>query len=109
MDVKCTQRNGNLVVKLNGEIDHHTADGIRSTVDREYQKSWLKNLVFDFAHVGFMDSSGIGMLIGRYKEATKAGGRVYAINIGAGIGRIFEVSGLTKIISCFNGIDEIKD
>ena len=109
MVINCTQRNGNLIVKIRGEIDQHTTEQIRKTVEGEFGASDSKNIIFDFAHVGFMDSSGIGMLIGRYKEVSKGGGRVFAINIGPEISRIFDISGLRKIIPCFAGLDEIEN
>jgi len=108
MNINCIERNGNLVVKIMGEIDHHSADEIRTTAEREYFRSGAKNMIFDFAHVSFMDSSGIGVIIGRYKELKKAGGKVFAINIGPEISRIFDISGLRKIIPCFSSIDEIS-
>ena len=108
LDIKCIERNGNLVVKIVGEIDHHSADEIRHTAEREFFKSGAKNMIFDFAHVGFMDSSGIGMIIGRYKELKKVDGRVFAINIGPEISRIFDISGLKKIIPCYSSIDEVS-
>ena len=109
MDIHFIERNGNFVVKIRGEIDHHFAEKMRSSklIEANFAKSPAKNIVFDFAHVNFMDSSGIGMIIGRYKELKKSGGRVFAINIGPEIGRIFEISGLKKIIPCFAGLDEI--
>ncbi|MCL2575752.1 MAG: anti-sigma factor antagonist [Defluviitaleaceae bacterium] len=109
MDIQFVERNGNLVVKIRGEIDHHTAQNIKYAVEKEFSASNAKNIVFDFAHVGFMDSSGIGMVIGRYKELAKIGGRVFAINIGTDVGRIFEISGLKRIIPCFAGLDEIEN
>ena len=109
MEVRCTERNGNLVVKIIGEIDHHTADHIRYTAEKAFFNSSAKNMVFDFAHVGFMDSSGIGMIIGRYKEVKKAGGKVFAINITPEIDRIFLISGLKKIINCFKSLEEVAD
>lgn len=108
LDIKCIERNGNLVVKIVGEIDHHSADRIRHTAEREFFKSGAKNMIFDFAHVSFMDSSGIGMIIGRYKELKKVDGRVFAINIGPEISRIFDISGLKKIIPCYSSIDEVS-
>jgi len=109
MEINCTTRNGNLVVKIIGEIDHHSADAIKHAAEAEFSKSGAKNMVFDFAHVKFMDSSGIGMIIGRYKEVTKGGGKVFAINIGPEIERIFLISGLTKIIGCFESLDEVSN
>jgi len=109
VDIKCTHRNGNLVVKIAGEIDHHSADEIRLTAEKEFFGSGAKNIVFDFAQVGFMDSSGIGMIIGRYKELKKTGGKVFAVNIGPEINRIFIISGLKKIIPCYESLDEIAE
>ncbi|MCL2854481.1 MAG: anti-sigma F factor antagonist [Defluviitaleaceae bacterium] len=108
MEIQFVERNGNLITKIRGEIDHHTADKIRRSLEEKFAESDAKNIVFDFAHVHFMDSSGIGMVIGRYKELQKTGGRVFAINIGPEISRIFDISGLRKIIPCFAGIDEIE-
>ena len=108
MDLQFTQRNGNLIVKIRGEIDHHNTEKIRRAVEGEFASSAARNIVFDFAYVTFMDSSGIGMIIGRYKELQKLGGRVFAINIGTSIDRIFEISGLKRIIPCFVGLDEIE-
>lgn len=107
MDIKCIERNGNLIVKIVGEIDHHFTEEIRNVIEREFYKTRARNIVFDFAHVGFMDSSGIGMVIGRYKELKKSDGKVFAINIGPDIKRIFDISGLKKIVPCFEGIDDI--
>ena len=109
MDIKCTERNGNLVVKIAGEIDHHSAEKIRQEAEREFYRVGAKNMVFDFAHVGFMDSSGIGMIIGRYKEVKKVGGKVFAINIGPEISRIFDMSGLRKIVPCFQSLVEAEE
>lgn len=58
-----------LVLEITEEIDHHWAEKIRNRADFEIQKYMPKKVVFDFANVNFMDSAGIGMLIGRYKTA----------------------------------------
>ncbi|MDR2166298.1 MAG: anti-sigma F factor antagonist [Clostridiales bacterium] len=109
MELGFVERNGNLIVKIRGEIDHHSADRIRHSVESQFKSSGARNIVFDFARVSFMDSSGIGMVIGRYKELNKIGGRVFAINIGSELSRIFEISGLKKIIPCFASLDEIEN
>ena len=56
-----------LVMEITEEIDHHTANRIRSRADFEIEKNQPKKAIFDFNNVTFMDSSGIGMIIGRYK------------------------------------------
>ena len=109
MNINCTERNGNLVVKIIGEIDHHSADAIRFEAEKEFYKVGAKNMIFDFSGVDFMDSSGIGMIIGRYKELKKAGGKVFAINISPEINRIFDISGLKKIIPCFESLNDVEN
>lgn len=106
MNIICTERNRNLIVKIIGEIDHHTAEEIRDKVEREFARSTAKNIIFDLANVGFMDSSGIGMFIGRYRHLEKQGGKVFAINISSNLNRIFEISGLKKIIGCYDSLDD---
>ena len=59
-----------LVMELTEEVDHHTANRIRSRADFEIEKNMPKRAIFDFSKVTFMDSSGIGMVIGRYKLVT---------------------------------------
>lgn len=87
-----------LLVKFAGEIDHHTCDGIKIKADYELQKYMPQKVVFDFKSVNFMDSSGIGMLIGRYKQILRIGGQAEIINVSKDIRRILEMSGIFKVI-----------
>ena len=93
-----TKENKILKIKFSGEIDHHTCDGIKLRTDYEIQKHAPKKVVFDFSDVKFMDSSGIGMLIGRYKQILRINGQAEMINVSSDIKRIFEMSGIFKII-----------
>ncbi len=70
MDWKYEKEDKLLTLTLTGEIDHHTAEKIRRKVDYEIQRYMPKKTIFDFAYVNFMDSAGIGLLIGRYKMVT---------------------------------------
>jgi anti-sigma F factor antagonist len=67
-----------MVVSLKTEIDAHSAERLRAVIDAAFEKSPCTHMVFDFEHVGFMDSSGIGMIMGRYKNAEKRGGKTDA-------------------------------
>ncbi len=96
----------NLVIKIEGDIDHHTSEEIREKIDRDYFREKAKNIVFELSSVSFMDSSGIGMLIGRYKNIEKQGGQVAICNVSENIERIFNMSGLQKIIKCYTTLDE---
>jgi len=100
MEIIWTEQNRFLIVKIDGEIDHHSTDIIRATVDKSFDRAKAKHIIFDMARVGFMDSSGIGMLIGRYRAIEGMGGKVYAVGMGEPLRRLFDISGLTKIIIC---------
>ena len=98
MNVKTIYDDGILTALLFGEIDHHTARDIRLTVDSDIEKHHPSRLILDFRRVKFMDSSGIGMILGRYKLVKMLGGNIELINVNKSIKKIFEMSGVTRII-----------
>ncbi len=87
-----------LVMKPTDEIDHHTAEKIRRKADYEIQRYMPKKVIFDFSKVNFMDSSGIGLIIGRYKIVSLLGGRLEIQNASTSVKRILEMSGILKLI-----------
>ena len=87
-----------LCIKMPKEVDHHGASGIRECADRLILDDKVKNIVFDFEDTTFMDSSGIGIIIGRYRKISCFGGKVYAINTSERIQRLLRSSGLSSII-----------
>jgi stage II sporulation protein AA (anti-sigma F factor antagonist) len=88
-----------------GELDHHSAEYIRQKLDSEIIKSTTKNMIFDFSQLTFMDSSGIGVIMGRFKNVQNLNGKVSLVNINDQIKRIFDMSGLHKIIPVYDSID----
>lgn len=90
--------NNYLMIRLPEEIDHHQAGYISENADRYIVRDEVHNVVFDFENTRFMDSSGIGIIMGRYRKISCFGGRVYAIHADSQIQRILKVSGLSKII-----------
>ena len=100
MTMRIERVGSTLVVKLYGEVDQHCADEIRADIDREINVKSIKNLVFDFAGVTFMDSSGIGMIIGRYKQIKARGGRTLLVRAQPQVDKILDVSGIKKILEC---------
>ncbi|HYE83683.1 MAG TPA: anti-sigma factor antagonist [Clostridia bacterium] len=92
-----------LIVKINGDIDHHSCEEIRSRIDKEITLKNPRSILFDMDQVGFMDSSGIGVLIGRYKLIANSGGKAGMINVKPQILRICEICGLQKIIRIYTG------
>lgn len=87
-----------LMIKLPEEIDHHRAVYICENADKLLMRDDVCNVVFDFENTRFMDSSGIGIIMGRYRKISCFGGRVYAIHADRQIQRILTVSGLNKIV-----------
>ena len=85
-----------LTVAPQGELDHCMAERIRNTIDATVLKTDAKVVVFDLSEVGFMDSSGIGMMIGRYKFMKRRGVRVRGMR--QPVERVFRMSGLGQII-----------
>ena len=76
MKINMNEKGPAIYIFTEGEIDHHNAEELRDKIDGAYERSACKHMVFDFTKVTFMDSSGIGLLIGRYKNAEKRGGAV---------------------------------
>ncbi len=87
-----------LFFEITEELDHHVVERIRKRADYEIQRFMPKKVIFDFRRVGFMDSAGIGLIIGRYKTASLYGGSVELINVNEKVKKIFEMSGVLKII-----------
>ncbi len=81
-----------------GEIDHHTASSIRTEIDMRIEKEKPKELELDFAKVSFMDSSGIGLVMGRYKLMSEKGGVVRVLNPPPPIKRVMTIAGLNRLV-----------
>ena len=87
-----------LMVKLPEEIDHHKSAYICEKADWYIVQKNVSHIVFDFEDTKFMDSSGIGIIMGRYKKISCFGGKVFAIHPDQQIRRVLKLSGLTKVI-----------
>ena len=87
-----------LCIRLPEEVDHHKSAYISENADRYILKDRVSNVVLDFSDTQFMDSSGIGIIMGRYKKISCFGGKVFAIHADRQIRRILYMSGLNKII-----------
>lgn len=82
---------------LSGEIDHHTAKEMRETIDYALESSLPETLALDFKDVTFMDSSGIGLVMGRYKLMQSIGGTISVRNVSDHIRRVMRLAGLDKL------------
>ena len=87
-----------LVLHICEELDHHTAGQISKVVDLQIEKGNVRTLIFDFSGITFMDSSGIGMVMGRHRKMNFLGGRTFVTGIGDNVDRIFRMSGLFGLL-----------
>ena len=83
--------------EITEEIDHHQAEKIRRKADDEITKFMPRKVILDFKDVTFMDSAGIGMVLGRYKMINMIGGKLEMENVSVPLKKIFDMSGITKI------------
>ena len=98
MESKFYEEDKLLVLKITSEIDDYVVQEIRRKADYEMERYMPRKVIFDFNNVTFMDSSGIGFLIGRYKFANIIGAKLEMTNLGSSIKKIFEMSGILKLI-----------
>lgn len=89
--------NNVLTAKLYGEIDHHKAPAIRNKIDSQTESLRPSELRLDFSGVSFMDSSGIGLIMGRYRQVSLLGGRLRVVNIPKNLEKIFAISGISTL------------
>ena len=95
-----------LVIYISNDLDHHTVTLLRDYSDRLIEAGNIRHIVFDFTDVDFMDSSGIGMVLGRNRKMEFLGGKTYVTGISPSVDRIFSMSGLYRIISKYQERNE---
>ena len=98
MKIDFDEKDKLLNLEIDEEIDHHRAEILRRNADYEIQRRNPKRVILDFNNVYFMDSAGIGMVIGRYKTASMIGAKIEMKNVKPNIRKIFEMTGVLKII-----------
>lgn len=98
--------NRTLIIRLEGEIDHHSAEYIRKKIDSEIINTMPRLVVFDFSKVGFMDSSGIGVVMGRYRNMQKLNGSIAVAGASSYVRRVFEMAGISGIIGMYDNVEK---
>ncbi len=90
-----------LKLKLMGELDHHSAEKMRKKLDKEILSSGAETIIFDLSGLTFMDSSGIGVLLGRYKLfATK---KLYIIGANESVNKVLKIAGVYSVMPEYKG------
>lgn len=90
-----------LIVRVEGEVDLHVAATFRKIIDEALEQAGVPNLLLNLAQVTFIDSSGLGVILGRYKRISQLGGKMSAVQLQPQVEKIFELSGLLRIIKLY--------
>jgi len=99
----------NLLVQFKGELDHHTTENVRQKIDQQYFDQRLKNIILDLRGLTFMDSSGIGLIMGRYRNCIEKNGIVAIISDNSYVDKMLNMSGLLKIIKVYKTIESATE
>ena len=98
MEFSSTSNRDEVVVSLSGELDEKSAAQTRDYLDKQLRDNRYSRVILDFHDVSFMDSTGIGVLLGRYKKITENGAELCVSNLNKQIDKVFRISGLYQII-----------
>ena len=98
MEIKAVRRGPRIIVRLSGELDHHSAADVRGTLDAVLRDVTVREMQLDMTDVTFMDSAGLGVVLGRYRTLAARGGRLIVSGVRTPIDRIFRMSGLYALV-----------
>lgn len=96
-----------VVVKLQGELDMLIAEKLRREIDNKLEDKHVNNLIINLEKVTFIDSSGLGVIIGRYKKIASRKGRMYIVGASPSVEKILVFSGINKLIPIFKSEQDI--
>ena len=99
LEIELEQHRHALIARLKGELDHHTAEFVRSRLEEAISRSEGQHVILSLKELTFMDSSGLGVILGRYKQITAMGGKMLVCHVNPHMYRLFEMSGLFKIVA----------
>ena len=98
MELNAQKRGPRLLVQLSGELDHHSAEQTRIMLDTLLRDVTVSELVLDLSGMTFMDSAGLGVVLGRFRKLSMRGGRLIVKGMNPSVDRIFRMSGLYAIV-----------
>ncbi len=103
MGVQLQMKQGELIALLDGEIDHHGARELREEIDAAAQRTKPRLLTLDFSGVQFMDSSGVGLIMGRYRMMSEWGGEVCVANLPPRLEKLVSLAGIRELCTVISG------
>ena len=98
MEITLIPKQRMVLMRVSGEIDHHTSGIIKQTIEKEIMRSGAINIAFDFGRVSFMDSSGIAVVINALRQMTRIKGKLYVAGLRTQPMRVFRASGVDKLV-----------
>lgn len=107
MNINFSNQKNTLFVDLNGELDHHNAKRIREKIDSQFDENGYRNISINLEGLGFMDSSGIGLIMGRYKFVNELGGKLFLTNVNPRVDKILDMSGIHKLVNIYENEKEV--
>ncbi|MEL7646471.1 MAG: anti-sigma factor antagonist [Sedimentibacter sp.] len=99
MNLEFVESGQTMTIRLKGDLDHHSADESRVLIDEKIKDEKYNKIVIDMKSLDFIDSSGIGFVIGRYKVIRKRNGVIEIVNASKKVRKILDMSGIGKIIN----------
>lgn len=106
MEIIYEMRGNVLTAELYGEMDHHASEKIRKDIDEMMQMYSARHLIFDFSRVSFMDSAGIGIILGRYRKLQPEGGKVLITGCSQRIRTILHMAGVFTVAEYMENREE---
>ncbi len=108
MELEFRQVRNTLIVRIKGELDMLVADQIREDIDKKIDKSSeIKNLILNLEKVSFIDSSGLGMILGRYKKVKSQNGQMYIAGARPQVEKILYFSGINKLATIYRSEQDV--
>lgn len=98
MEIRNIGEKRTIIIKVTGELDHHMAAKIKDEADKKMRSTNAVNVIFDLSEMTFMDSAGLGVMMGRYKKARTLGGKTAVYGTNAQTLRIIKMSGMDRVI-----------
>lgn len=102
MDIHTEKKGNAVMVRLFGEIDLAWVDILRNSLESELENTEVRHLIINLGGVTYIDSSGLGVLLGRYRKVSKNGGKIFLVGAIPQVRKILEISGLLRIMPEFS-------
>lgn len=106
MEIRFDMIDDVLIPVLIGELDHHSFAEIRDSIDQTYKAFKARHIILSFGELTFMDSSGVGLIMGRYNKVREQNGKIAIVGCSEHVLRILELAGIFTIAGCFGSFED---